>query len=91
MIKTITINDHIISDPTICHGKPIFAGTRIMVWQILECIEHGESEESIYAAFPSLPKGAIQSALRYAKEKIKEVRYISYSSSFHEEASIHPR
>lgn len=26
---------YLVSDPDICHGKPTFAGTRIMVAQVL--------------------------------------------------------
>lgn len=59
------------SDPNICHGKPVIAGTRIMVWQILELLETGESPKNIYQAYPSLPIGSIESALHYAAELVK--------------------
>jgi Protein of unknown function (DUF433) len=26
---------YIVADPRICHGKPTFRGTRVMVWQVL--------------------------------------------------------
>ncbi|HYO49904.1 MAG TPA: DUF433 domain-containing protein [Chloroflexia bacterium] len=29
---------HIVADTEICHGKPTFNGTRIMVFQILEMV-----------------------------------------------------
>lgn len=61
----------IISDSNVCHGKPVISGTRVMVWQILELLETGESPVNIYKAYPSLPSGAVESALHYAAELIK--------------------
>ena len=62
----IEIDKHIIIDPEICHGKPTFKGTRIMVWQVLEMLEAGVSVKEIIKAFPSLTPKAIRSALHYA-------------------------
>jgi len=38
---------YIVTDPKICHGKPTFRGTRIMVWQVLEQVASGMAWESI--------------------------------------------
>ncbi len=65
-IKRIEINDYIVADPQICHGKPTFKGTRIMVWQILEMLEGDQTTKNIIKAFPSLKPGAIKAALSYA-------------------------
>lgn len=56
----------VISDPNICHGKPVFKGTRIMIWQILEMLEAGEKPQEIHRAYPSLPKGSVEAALHFA-------------------------
>ncbi|RLI73253.1 DUF433 domain-containing protein [Archaeoglobales archaeon] len=53
-------------DPEICHGKPVFKGTRIMVWQVLEMLRLGYKEEEILERFPSLTKDHIREALRFA-------------------------
>lgn len=37
----------IVADPEICHGKPTFKGTRIMVWQVLEDVAEGRSWDFI--------------------------------------------
>jgi uncharacterized protein (DUF433 family) len=42
-----TISRFIVSDPRICHGKPTFRGTRIMVSQVLEQIASGMAWETI--------------------------------------------
>lgn len=38
---------YIVADPKICHGKLTFAGTRIMVFQVLEMIAEGMDWNSI--------------------------------------------
>ena len=62
----IDINEHIVADSEICHGKPAFKNTRIMVWQILEMLQDGASFKEITKAFPSLTKEHIKAALQYA-------------------------
>ncbi|MBU2460551.1 DUF433 domain-containing protein [Patescibacteria group bacterium] len=69
----------IITNPEICHGKPVFNGTRIMVWQVLELLEAGETAGDIYAAFPTLPSGAVESTLHFAAEQIKGVSYVPFN------------
>ncbi len=46
-MKPIEINNYITVDPEVCHGKPVFKGTRIMVYQILELLEGGVGMEAI--------------------------------------------
>jgi len=63
----IEINKYIVVDSEICHGKPTFKGTRIMVWQILEMLEAGTPIKEIITAFPTrLTKNHIKAALHYA-------------------------
>ena len=38
---------YIVSDPEICHGKPTFRGTRIMVADVLEQLVEGLAWETI--------------------------------------------
>src|SRR6516225_7964618 len=40
---------YIVVDPAICHGKPTFLGTRIMVAQVLKQIAKGMSWDAIMA------------------------------------------
>ncbi len=71
-MKKIFVNKYIVADPTICHGKPTFAGTRIMVWQVLEMLAAGEAEENILKAFPRLEKQHVKAALGYASSITRE-------------------
>jgi len=45
--KTKLMGRYIVADPRICHGKPTFRGTRIMVWQVMEQLAGGMAWESI--------------------------------------------
>ncbi|MBM4424256.1 MAG: DUF433 domain-containing protein [Chloroflexi bacterium] len=38
---------HIVADPKICHGKPTFRGTRILVSDVLEMVAEGLDWETI--------------------------------------------
>ena len=40
---------YIVADPAICHGKPTFLGTRIMVAQVLRQLAKGMSWDAIVA------------------------------------------
>ena len=71
-MRRITINSYIIADPRICHGKPTFKGTRIMVWQALEMLAAGETISDIREAFPSLTARHVEAALEYASSLTKE-------------------
>lgn len=43
----IDLGEHIVADPEICHGKPTFKGTRIMVFQVLDDVAEGRSWDFI--------------------------------------------
>src|SRR2546422_8212304 len=51
LTQSVELGEHIVADPEICHGKPAFKGTRIMVWQVLDALARGESSEEIVAAW----------------------------------------
>jgi len=75
----IEINDYIIADSEICGGKPIFKGTRIMVWQVLELLGAGINvDEIIKDYFPQLSQEAILSVLNYASKLIEEEKYVLF-------------
>ena len=65
-MRRIEISPYLVADPEICHGKPTFAGTRVMVWQVLEMLAAGERPEAILEDFPALNRKHIQAALDYA-------------------------
>ncbi|MDZ7361783.1 MAG: DUF433 domain-containing protein [candidate division KSB1 bacterium] len=46
-MKRKLLGRYIVADPNICHGKPTFRGTRIMVWQVLDQLANGMSWDTI--------------------------------------------
>ncbi len=58
----------IVSDPLVCHGKPCFVGTRIMVSVLLDNLAEGETAEDILASYPSLKPEDVRAALAYAAD-----------------------
>ena len=63
------IGRYIVADDAICHGKPTFRGTRIMVWQVLELVaENMDWEQIIWECHGSITKEAIAEAIKLASE-----------------------
>jgi len=67
--KAKLLGRHIVADPEICHGKPTFRGTRIMVWQVLEMLAGGMAWETIIEqCHHSITKEAIAEAVKLSGE-----------------------
>jgi uncharacterized protein (DUF433 family) len=60
------LDDHIIITPGIQSGKPCIKGTRITVYDILEYLAGGTTEDQILADFPSLNREDIRACLAFA-------------------------
>ena len=64
---------YIVVDPEICHGKPTFLGTRIMVAQVLKQVAKGMSWDAITAEWSgSITKEAIAEAVELAQRTFEE-------------------
>ena len=75
----MTIEDRITIDPDLRGGKPCIKGTRITVYDLLEYLAGGMSEEQILADFPSLALEDVRAALAFAA--IRERRLASSSTA----------
>jgi len=53
-------------------GKPVIAGTRITVEQILRLLAQGQTDEDILENFPYLKKEDIRAAITYAYQIVAE-------------------
>jgi uncharacterized protein (DUF433 family) len=53
-------------DPSICHGKPVVHGTRILVANVVGAVAAGESFEEIIEDYPSLREEDIRACLDFA-------------------------
>lgn len=61
--------DLISIDPSIRSGKPCIRGTRITVYDILDYLAGGMSEQQILTDFPELTVDDIRASLAFAAER----------------------
>ncbi|MBA7606194.1 hypothetical protein ES703_13342 [subsurface metagenome] len=64
--------DYITVDPSVCHGKACFRGTRIMVSVVLDNLATGQTLEDILRSYPSLSAETVQAAMAYAADLARE-------------------
>jgi uncharacterized protein (DUF433 family) len=57
-------------NPEVCGGRPIVAGTRMRVADILAMLADGASEQEILADFPYIASEDIRACLVYAAEAV---------------------
>ena len=58
--------DRISVDPAVRSGKPCIKGTRITVYDVLEYLAGGMSEEEILSDFPDLTREDVRASLAFA-------------------------
>ncbi len=58
-------------NPNVCHGKPVFRSTRVLVADVLEMIASGMSIEEILEEYPQLNKEMILEAIALAAELLR--------------------
>ena len=66
VLRMEDIAKYITSSPRVAHGNPVFKGTRIMVYLVLEMLAGGESVEDILRAYPKLTKRHVNAAFGFA-------------------------
>jgi uncharacterized protein (DUF433 family) len=62
---------HISYDPEVLSGKPHIIGTRLSIEFILELVASGATRDNMLKAYPQLTAEAIEEALRYAAQSVK--------------------
>ena len=68
------MNDRIVIDSGICHGKPIVRGTRTPVVVILNALAGGDSFETLQKEF-DLSAEDIRACIAFAASEIEQVSY----------------
>lgn len=63
---TLTDFPRIAVDPQVCGGRPVVAGTRVRVSDVLEMLAGGASPAEIAADFPYLSEDDVRAVLAYA-------------------------
>ena len=76
MEKTLqpqVLGRYMVADPDICHGKPTFRGTRILVADVLDQVAAGLAWETIIEEWrDSITQEAIEEAVRLARQALLE-------------------
>jgi len=76
----VEIGKYITIDDEVCHGKPVFKGTRILVSDVIELLAAGVSiKEIIEDYYPSLNEEMIKEALDWAAKIIRGEHHVRYS------------
>lgn len=74
---TKTMKKYIVSNPEILGGKPVVAGTRIPIGQILFLLKEGFTLEAINEEYPQLNKktleGAVEEAVKLVEINVSKV------------------
>lgn len=83
-MRQVSASNYIVADPKIAGGTLTFKGTRVMVWQVLDALAHGETIESIIDAWPSITREHIRAALQIAASRAETDRVISIPISARE-------
>jgi uncharacterized protein (DUF433 family) len=70
------MNERIVIDPNVCHGKPCIKGTRIMVSNILNLLAHGADVAEVLRGYPALTAEDVYAALAYAETVVEDEEVI---------------
>jgi len=60
--------DRITVDPEVMIGKPVFKGTRIPIYIILDLLREGVPEDEVLRAYPNLSQEDIRAALKFTPQ-----------------------
>jgi uncharacterized protein (DUF433 family) len=64
--------DYVTVDPSVCHRQACITGTRIIVSVVLDNLAAGLTPEDIMHSYPSFSREAIQAAIAYAADLVRE-------------------
>ena len=60
------MNERIEINPSVCHGKPVIRGTRVLVSQLLGALAGGDSVNDIMMDYPSITSEDISAVFAFA-------------------------
>lgn len=64
------MSERIVIDPEVCGGRPIVAGTRMRVIDVLDALAGGAGIDELIADFPYLTREDVQACLFYAARSL---------------------
>jgi uncharacterized protein (DUF433 family) len=65
------MDERILIDPQVCHGKPVIRGTRTPVYIVIGALASGMSFDEVQTGY-DLSVDDIRAALRYAAELVEQ-------------------
>ena len=60
----------VVSNPEILSGTPVFAGTRVPVKNLTDCLEHGSTIDEFLDDFPSVTREQVIAFLEEGRQRI---------------------
>ncbi len=63
-------SDIISTSPDIMSGTPVFAGTRVPVQSLIDCLEAGDSIDDFLEGFPTVSRERVVAFLEEAKNRM---------------------
>lgn len=79
-MSRINWKTYIVTDPDLHHGDPCIIGTRIPVATIVGSLADGMTPDEIIKIYPQLNDSAIQAALAYAADVMRQELLIPFVS-----------
>ena len=64
----VIMNSRISINPAVCHGKPVIAGTRVLVSTLLGALSGGDTIEMLLEDYPNVTRDDIHAALEFASQ-----------------------
>ena len=64
------MSERIVINPEVCGGRPVVAGTRVRVADILAMLAGGASEAEVLVDFPYLKAEDVRASLAYAAQAV---------------------
>lgn len=69
--SSVTIQMNVAMNPTVMHGNPVFKGTRIPLYTVLEELADGGSLRQVLEAYPSLKLEQLQAGLDFVSSLLR--------------------
>jgi len=76
-----TYRERIEINPKILLGKPVFKGTRIPVYVVLDMLAEGTTPKEIIKYYPDLKEEDIKAAIQFASDTAKHISEIELETA----------
>jgi len=71
-MMTVNLRGIVTADPDVMGGTPVFAGTRVLLQNLIDYLEGGESIEDFPDGFPSVRREHVIAVIEAGKTKMLE-------------------